>query len=140
MAEGVLGEVVARKRIDVAERLAGRSLENLRAEAAPSTRSLRAGLARPGARFIMEVKRVSPSQGSLRSDVDPAENADRLAALLQGYGHPTEADTVALNAGALLMIAGLVPALREGVAMALDAMGRGEPYRRLKLFAEATHG
>jgi len=71
---------------------------------------------------------------------DPAENADRLAVLLQGYGHPTEADTVALNAGALLMTAGLAADLRDGVAMALDAMGSGEAYRRLKLFAEATHG
>jgi anthranilate phosphoribosyltransferase len=30
--------------------------------------------------------------------------------------------------------------LREGVALALDAMRSGEAYRRLKLFVEATHG
>jgi indole-3-glycerol phosphate synthase/phosphoribosylanthranilate isomerase len=72
MAEGVLGEIVARKRIDVAARLEGQSLEALRAEARPTERSLRAALARPGARFVMEVKRLSPSQGSLRADVDPA--------------------------------------------------------------------
>ena len=51
----VLARIVARKRIEVAARLAGP------VAAEPTTRSLRAGLARPGARFIMEVKRASPS-------------------------------------------------------------------------------
>lgn len=52
----VLARIVARKRLEVAARLGGCLVE-----AAPSTRSLRAALARPGARFIMEVKRASPS-------------------------------------------------------------------------------
>jgi indole-3-glycerol phosphate synthase/phosphoribosylanthranilate isomerase len=72
---GVLGEIVARKRLDVAERLAGMSLDELRAQAEPTERSLRAALARPGARFIMEVKRSSPSQGDLRPSADPAAMA-----------------------------------------------------------------
>ena len=72
MAErGVLGEIVARKRIDVADRLRGVSLDDLRARARPTRRSLRAALSRPGARFVMEVKRGSPSQGRLRDGVDP---------------------------------------------------------------------
>jgi anthranilate phosphoribosyltransferase len=70
----------------------------------------------------------------------PDENAERLAALLQGYGLPVESDTVAINTGALLMTAGLAADLKEGAAMAQEAMGTGEAYRRLKLFAEATHG
>ncbi len=51
----VLARIVARKRAEVAARLSGP------VNAEPTTRSLRAALARPGARFIMEVKRASPS-------------------------------------------------------------------------------
>jgi anthranilate phosphoribosyltransferase len=70
----------------------------------------------------------------------PEENAERLKALLMGYGLPAETEVVALNTGALLLTAGLAGDLREGVAMALQAMGSGEAYRRLTLFVEATHG
>ena len=52
----VLGRIVARKREEVAARLGGRLVDAL-----PTTRSLRAALAKPGARFVMEVKRASPS-------------------------------------------------------------------------------
>jgi indole-3-glycerol phosphate synthase / phosphoribosylanthranilate isomerase len=71
-ATGILGEIVERKKIDVAARLSGADLGSLRAGAEPTRRSLKAALARPGARFIMEVKRASPSQGALRSGADPA--------------------------------------------------------------------
>ena len=69
---GVLGEIVARKLEDVSARLTGVSIEALRAKAEPTERSLRTALARPGARFIMEVKRISPSEGALRTEADPA--------------------------------------------------------------------
>ena len=57
----VLARIVDRKRREVAARLSGP------VDAEPTTRSLRATLARPGARFVMEVKRASPS--GHRSDV-----------------------------------------------------------------------
>ena len=75
MAEGVLAEIVARKRRDVSARLAG-----FGAEPEPTRRSLRAALARPGARFIMEVKRGSPSGGAIR----PRADAGALARAYRG--------------------------------------------------------
>ena len=69
---GVLGEIVARKRVDVAARLHGVTIEDLRARVEPTRRSLKAALAAPGARFVMEVKRASPSKGVLRQAADPA--------------------------------------------------------------------
>ncbi|MEA3061966.1 MAG: anthranilate phosphoribosyltransferase [Sphingomonadales bacterium] len=70
----------------------------------------------------------------------PEENAERLKSLLMGYGLPAETETVALNAGALLMTAGLAADLREGTERAMDAIRSAEAYRRLKLFVEASHG
>jgi anthranilate phosphoribosyltransferase len=70
----------------------------------------------------------------------PEENAERLKALLMGYALEAEHEVVALNAGALLLTAGLAPDLKGGVAMALESMGSGEAYRRLKLFVEASNG
>jgi anthranilate phosphoribosyltransferase len=96
---------------------------------------------------IVERLTLTPEQAGLQRQPlagleggGPEENADRLAALLQGYGLGVEADMVALNAGALLLAAGRAATLAEGVEQAREAMGSGEAYRRLKLFAEATHG
>lgn len=74
----VLLAILKRKRADLAVRLAGAALADLRARAAPTRRSLRAALARPGARFIMEVKKASPSLGAL-SGVAAAEQAKAYA-------------------------------------------------------------
>ncbi len=75
-ATGILAQIVARKRVDVAARLGGFGVE----AAEPTRRSLRAALARPGARFIMEVKRGSPSGGAIR----PGSDAGALARAYRG--------------------------------------------------------
>lgn len=76
---GVLGEIVAVKRSEVASRFAGVDLAFLRSRAERSGRGLRAALARPGARFVMEVKKASPSAGTLRAGVDVGAQATAYA-------------------------------------------------------------
>jgi indole-3-glycerol phosphate synthase/phosphoribosylanthranilate isomerase len=90
-AKGILGEIVARKREDVAARLEGITIDALRTRAAPTRLSLKAALAQPRARFIMEVKRHSPSEGQLRASADPAAiarayrgAADAISVLVDG--------------------------------------------------------
>jgi anthranilate phosphoribosyltransferase len=70
----------------------------------------------------------------------PAENAERLNALLLGYGVRAEADMVALNAGALLMTAGRAADLAEGTALAAQALASGDAHRKLTAFVDATRG
>ncbi|HEX2762430.1 MAG TPA: anthranilate phosphoribosyltransferase [Allosphingosinicella sp.] len=69
----------------------------------------------------------------------PEENAERLKALLMGYGLAAESEVVALNAGALLLTAGLAGDLRDGVGMAMQALASGDAYVRLKRFIEASN-
>ena len=71
---------------------------------------------------------------------DAAENGVRLRALLDGGGAPSERDIVALNAGALLMTAGRAATLKDGVAMALDALASGASGKVLDRFIEASNG
>ncbi|WP_437726023.1 bifunctional indole-3-glycerol-phosphate synthase TrpC/phosphoribosylanthranilate isomerase TrpF [Sorangium sp. So ce861] len=73
MAEqgNVLARIVERKRADVAERERRTPLAGLRANAPPTSRSLRRALSAPGARFILECKKASPSEGVIRPDFDP---------------------------------------------------------------------
>jgi indole-3-glycerol phosphate synthase / phosphoribosylanthranilate isomerase len=71
VADSVLAAIVERKRSDVEARLQGVSLDSLRSSAEPTRRSLKAALAKAGARFILEVKRASPSQGQLRAAAEP---------------------------------------------------------------------
>ena len=67
----VLAAIVERKKADIGQRLA--DFDGTAAE--PTRRSLRAALTRPGARFVMEVKRASPSGHRARHSLDDAVRA-----------------------------------------------------------------
>ena len=75
---GVLGRIAAAKREELRGRFDGVSIDALRARATPSRRSLTETMARPGSRFILEIKKASPSRGAIRPGADPA-------AIAQGY-------------------------------------------------------
>ena len=66
-----LGPIIAAKRAELDARLGETRIEDLRARAGPTARSLKAALDRPGGRFIFEYKRASPSEGTL-SSAEPA--------------------------------------------------------------------
>jgi len=70
---------------------------------------------------------------------DAEENAGRLKALLSGKGSQAEVDLVSINAGALLMTAGLSEDLRMGVALARDALRSGKAGQLLARFVEASN-
>jgi anthranilate phosphoribosyltransferase len=70
----------------------------------------------------------------------PEENAERLKALLLGYGTAAEKHAVAINAGALLFTAGKAASLRQGVEAALGVLGTGAGYRLLRAFVEISNG
>jgi anthranilate phosphoribosyltransferase len=70
---------------------------------------------------------------------DPDENARRLRELLGGGGSEAERHMVAINAGALLMIAELAEDLRAGAGAALAALSSGNALERLDRFIEATN-
>lgn len=69
-----------------------------------------------------------------------AGNAERLKALLMGYGTATETRAVALNAAALFLTAGMVATIRDGADLALCTIGSGEPARRLQQLVDITNG
>jgi anthranilate phosphoribosyltransferase len=69
-------------------------------------------------------------------DVD--ENATRLKALLEGRGAGAEQDIVILNTAALLHTAGLAETLKEGAALARDALASGGAAKVLAQYVEAS--
>ena len=87
MAEGILGRIAAAKQDELRRRFDGVSLDSLRARARPTNRRLADTLAQDGARFILEIKKASPSAGTIRAGADPA-------ALARGYAGVADALSV----------------------------------------------
>jgi indole-3-glycerol phosphate synthase/phosphoribosylanthranilate isomerase len=87
MADNILDRIVAAKRAELRERYDDVSLDSLRARATPTERSLSAALAQPGARFILEIKKASPSSGPIRPNADAAK-------LARGYAGVADALSV----------------------------------------------
>lgn len=86
-ANGILGEIVEAKKAELAKRYAGVTLEALRQRSEPTRQSLRDAIAQPGARFILEIKKASPSLGAIRTGADPA-------AIARGYAGVADALSV----------------------------------------------
>lgn len=94
-----------------------------------------------GALTEMEIRPEDAGIGGASLDVvaggGPAENAARLAALLEGRAPRAERDIVILNAAALLTTAGIAADLRDGAARAADALADGGAAAVLANYAEA---
>jgi anthranilate phosphoribosyltransferase len=70
---------------------------------------------------------------------DARQNAEALRALLNGAGGPYR-DTVLLNAGAALLVAGKAKDLKDGVRLAAASIDEGHARYRLKCLIAVSHG
>ena len=84
---GVLGEIAAAKRQELASRFGGVSLDALRGQARTTKRSLVEAIAKPGSSFILEIKKASPTAGPIRSSAD-------AGAIARGYAGVADALSV----------------------------------------------
>jgi anthranilate phosphoribosyltransferase len=70
---------------------------------------------------------------------DAADNARIIRGVLSGEKSPRR-DVVLLNAAATLMVAGRVGAIREGLAVAAEAVDSGRARRKLEGLVSFTNG
>lgn len=75
MADGILGRIEAAKRAELDVRFDGVRIDAMRLAATPTSRDFGAVLGKPGARFILEIKKASPSAGVIRASANPGEIA-----------------------------------------------------------------
>jgi indole-3-glycerol phosphate synthase/phosphoribosylanthranilate isomerase len=88
---GVLAEIVASKRDELRTRFDGASIAAVRSGASPTSRGLAAAIAQPGARFILEIKKASPSAGAINATAD-------ASAIARGYASVADALSVLTDA------------------------------------------
>ena len=95
----------------------------------------------------LEQIEITPEQAGIRRypldairGGDPTANAEILRDTLAGRGSPAQTEIVAINAGALLLIAGIAPDIRSGVDQAKDAISSGRASALLNRFVEASRG
>jgi anthranilate phosphoribosyltransferase len=95
----------------------------------------------------LEELEITPEQAGLKrrpveqiTGGSPAENAQRLRNVVAGAGGPADVAVVAINAGALLLTAGKVSDLKEGVGFAMEAMRSRRALAVLDAFVEASRG
>jgi indole-3-glycerol phosphate synthase/phosphoribosylanthranilate isomerase len=86
----MLAAIAEAKRKELAARFDGVSLDSLRSRARPTARSLADALAKPRSRFILEIKKGSPSAGAIRPSAD-------VAALARGYAGVADALSVLVD-------------------------------------------
>jgi anthranilate phosphoribosyltransferase len=95
---------------------------------------------------VEELVLTPEEAGLLRAPVealragDPGAAARWLVELLAGRGERAHVDAVALNAGALLWVAGRCPSLREGTAVARAILASGSALERLSRLIDLSHG
>lgn len=90
MAENMLTTIADAKRNELAARFGDSSLDSLLARARPTDRSLAGALSKPASRFILEIKKSSPSAGQIRPGAD-------VAALARGYAGVADALSVLID-------------------------------------------
>lgn len=81
---------------------------------------------------------LSPHEGRTLVGGDASQNARALREVLSGAPSPY-ADAVALNAAAILMLAGKASGFEDGVALARSTMARGAALVKLDDFIQASH-
>jgi anthranilate phosphoribosyltransferase len=95
----------------------------------------------------LESFEITPEQAGLKryplnaiAGGEPADNARLLVDIMSGRGTAAQRAIVAINAGALLEIAGVASDLREGVQQVFDAISSGGARQVLEDFVESSRG